>query len=126
MSGRFPDLEVYVRAPELETLQSSLANQLGVQEWLTHGQQLSGRFEAQDEPAEVVIHDRAFKNYCSVWIKKNVTTWLTDLEFAKWLAGELPYEVRCSQSGWIEGEPTDQPTKWFRLRGADLDEVRWD
>ena len=126
MTTRFPDLEAYIRAPDLELLQSRLTIELAVEAWQPIGQQISGHFSAVGERAEIVIQDRAYKNYCSVWIKHNVTPWPTDLDFAKWLAGQLPSEVRCSQSGWIETEPLDQPTLWYRLRGTDIDQVRWD
>jgi hypothetical protein len=126
MTTRFPDLEAYIRAPDLELLQSRLTIELGVEAWQTLGQQISGHFSAGGHRAEIVIQDRAYKNYCSVWIKHNVTPWPTDLDFGKWLAGQLPSEVRCSQSGWIENEPLDQPTLWYRLRGTDIDQVRWD
>ncbi len=49
MTTRFPDLEAYIRAPDLELLQSRLTIELGVEAWQTLGQQISGHFSAGGE-----------------------------------------------------------------------------
>jgi hypothetical protein len=83
MTTRFPDLEVYIRAPDLELLQSRLTIELGVEAWQPLGQQISGQFQAGGDRAEIVIQDRAYKNYCSVWVKKKCDTLAHGSRFCK-------------------------------------------
>ena len=127
MTYRFPDLEIYIRAPDVEQLAARLETVLSLSHWEQEGPLLRARIINESSPADVVLHDRAFKNYCSLWVTQNLTPWDTDLALAEWASNEFPaLDVRCSQSGWSEQEPLDERVKWYRVRAGAVDAVFWD
>jgi hypothetical protein len=124
---RFPDLEIYIRAPDVEQLAARLETVLSLSHWEQEGPLLRARIINESSQADVVLHDRAFKNYCSLWVTQNLTPWDTDLALAEWASNEFPaLDVQCSQSGWSEQESPDGRVKWYRVRAGAVDEVFWD
>ena len=127
MTHRFPDLEIYIRAPDVQQLAARLETALSLSHWEKEGPLLRARIINESSQADVVLHDRAFKNYCSLWVTQNLTPWDTDLALAEWASNEFPaLDVRCSQSGWSEQESLDERVKWYRVRAGAVDEVFWD
>ena len=127
MTQSFPDLEIYIRAPDIAQLATRLGTALSLSHWEREGPQLRASIINESSQADVVLHDRAYKNYCSLWVTQNLTPWDNDLALAKWASEQFPeLEVRCSQSGWSEQEPLNERVKWFRIRAGAVDEVFWD
>ena len=127
MTHPFPDLEIYIRTPDIAQLAACLETALPLSDWKQDGPVLRARIRNESSQADVVLHERAYKKYCSLWVTKNLTPWDTDLALAKWASGEFPeLDIRCSQSGWSERESLDERVKWYRVRASAIDEVYWD
>ena len=84
MTHPFPDLEIYIRTPDIAQLAACLETALSLSHWKQDGSVLRARIRNESSQADVVLHERAYKKYCSLWVTKNLTPWDTDLALAEW------------------------------------------
>ena len=72
----------------------------------------------------MILQASAYKAFTSIWLKANVSTWDTDLDFALALSMKLPSEIRCSIDSWQEQED-GAPDLWWRILDGVQKQVQW-
>ena len=100
--GPFPDIEIYLKRPNLPALLAWLEAAIGPVEASTQGDTSTVTLGAGGpEPLTCIIVSNAVKGgYTSVWFKTNQTPWATDRDCALAAWAALQIEVRCSNGGW--------------------------
>ena len=111
---RYPDLEIYIKAPELDLVADTITAILGPVSWSKTPSLYQGLATTDQGSSEVILQTRAYKGFTSVWLKANISTWDTDLDFALALSAQLSNEIRCSIDSWQEQEG-DAPDLWWRM-----------
>lgn len=123
---RYPDLEIYAKDITFKNVDDWLqANFTEVERKDTVKKKSEARSYWTVDGADVIVFGNALGNYSSIWFKKNTTPWDTDLECARSAAKALNTQIRCSNSGWEEGQSAD--TQWWRVtedEGEML--IQWD
>lgn len=112
MTERFPDLEIYLLKGTSDA----------VREWLSQTFDVVKDIKVSNEHChwhvaemDVFLNVNAEKNFSSLWFKQNKTPWNNDLELARAVYTGLNTEVRCSDSGWQEGEGETGSAGWIKL-----------
>lgn len=100
--GPFPDIEIYLKRPDMPALLAWLEATIGPVEAITQGDTSTVTLGADGtEPLTCIIVSNAVKGgYTSVWFKSNQTPWATDRDCALAAWAALQIEVRCSNGGW--------------------------
>lgn len=100
--GPFPDIEIYLKRPEMPALLGWLDAAMGPVEATTKGGTATVTLRAgSTDPQICVIVTNAVKGgYTSVWFKTDQTPWATDRDCALAAWAALQIEVRCSNGGW--------------------------
>ena len=113
MTERFPDLEIYLLNPDADAISAWLTSvfDTGVEVVST----APGRAHWHIGGMDVFLNDKAEKNFASLWFKQNRTPWNNDLECGRAAFTALACEVRCSDSGWQEGESEDTEGGWIKI-----------
>ncbi|MGB2390048.1 MAG: hypothetical protein ACPH77_03580 [Pseudomonadales bacterium] len=121
---RYPDLEVYVKTSDLDELAAMLDQILSLSPWDKSDSVYCARIDSQRGDSEVYLRPRAYKNFASIWIKKNVTPWSTDHDLALALGEKTNTEIRCSTGSWSDIE-SDEQALWWRIRNGISKQVQW-
>lgn len=126
MSDRFPDIEIYIKRPELSDVIAWLERRFGSANLAslkkeTDDEALVCRLGAED--IECVIVPNAVKGgYMSVWFKSTDTPWPSDRDCALEALSEFGLEVRCSAGSWEEGSDNGG---WLRITPNGETKVNW-
>ena len=115
---RYPDLEIYIKAPELDLVADTITAILGPVSWSKTPSLYQGLATTDQGSSEVILQTRAYKAFTSIWLKANISTWDTDLDFALALSAQLSNEISCSIDSWQEQEGDAQDLWWRLLDGA--------
>ncbi len=115
---RFPDLEIYAKETTFKA----------IDDWLTERFQhverkdtVTKKSEARSywivDGSEVIAFGNAIGKFTSIWFKQNSSPWNTDFECAQDACKALNTEVRCSNSGWEDGQGPE--AQWWRITEAE-------
>ena len=121
---RYPDLEIYVKALELDLVADAITAILGSVSWSKTPSLYQGAAVTDQGSSPIILQGRAYKAFASVWLTANISIWDTDLDFALALSAELPNEIRCSIDSWLEQED-DAPDLWWRILDGVQKQVQW-
>ena len=121
---RYPDLEIYIKAPELDLVADAITAMLGAVSWSKTPSLYQGLAITDQGNSAVILQSRAYKAFTSIWLKANISTWDTDLDFALALSAKLPSEIRCSIDSWQE-QADDAPDLWWRILDGVQKQVQW-
>lgn len=115
---RYPDIEIYAKDIDFKQIEEWLSQHFKSverKEVVTKKSEARIHLIADDE--EVLVFGNAMGKYSSIWFKKNNSPWDTDLDCARVACKELDTQIRCSNSGWEEGQPADN--QWWRVTEAE-------
>ena len=118
MTQRFPDIELYILKPETTQIHEWLNDEFGsnkVELQPATNNQSTWHIKVGDEIVICVLTHKVEKNFASLWFNKNRMIWNNDLDAARSLYQSTKIEVRCSASGWKEGDPEDGSEEWMKL-----------
>ena len=127
MSKRFPDLEIYIKRVDPESVTGWLESNFKLVSTRKDKNSVNCDLLSRDESEmECVILEKAAKGgYLSVWFKQNKTEWDTDRQCAEaafsYFKCRTGTEIRCSTGGW-EGE---DEAGWFRFTEEGIQQVNW-
>ncbi len=123
---RYPDLEIYAKDITFKDVDDWLkARFKQVERKDTVKKKSEARSYWVVDGADVIVFGNALGNYSSIWFKHNNTPWDTDLDCARDAAKALNTQIRCSNSGWEEGQSAD--TQWWRVTEAEGEMlIEWD
>lgn len=121
---RYPDLEIYIKALELDVIADALTAILGPISWSKTPSLYQGVVSTDRGSSALILQASAYKAFTSIWLKANVSTWDTDLDFALALSMKLPSEIRCSIDSWQEQED-GAPDLWWRILDGVQKQVQW-
>ena len=121
---RYPDLEIYIKAPDLDLVADAIQSILCPITWSKTPSLYQGLATTAQGSSEVILQTRAYKAFTSIWLKVNISNWETDLDFALALSAQVPNEIRASIDSWQEQEPAT-PDLWWRIQDGLLKQVQW-
>lgn len=121
MNDRFPDIEIYIKRPELSDVIAWLERRFGSVKKEARGEALVCRLGVEN--IECVIVSNAVKGgYMSAWFKSTDTPWSSDRECALEASLEFGLEVRCSAGSWEEDNDNGG---WLRITPKGETHVNW-
>ena len=117
---RYPDLEIYAKDITFKQVEDWLKTHFGAVE-RTHmvTKKSEARLHLNVNDMEVLVFGNAIGKYSSIWFKQNQTPWANDLEAAHDAAKHLNTQIRCSNSGWEEGQGPE--SQWWRVVEGETD-----
>ena len=123
---RYPDLEIYAKDISFKDVDDWLhATFTTVERKDTVKKKSEARSYWSVDGSDVIVFGNALGNYSSIWFKQNNSPWDTDLECARSAASALKTQIRCSNSGWEEGQSAD--TQWWRVTEEEGEMlIQWD
>ena len=127
MSDSYPDIEIYLKRPDIEALRTWLDARVGVGSSAKRG---NATILTVGEPAfDCVVVENAVKGgYASVWLQSDQTPWPTDRDCAVDAFNALGVETRCSAGPWEE-PPADGEENvtggWIRFTDSGESRVNW-
>ena len=123
---RYPDLEIYAKDITFKDVDDWLiATFKDVERKDTVKKKSEARSYWTVDGADIIVFGNALGNYSSIWFKQNNTPWDTDLDCARDAAKALNTQIRCSNSGWEEGQGPE--TQWWRVTTEEGEMlIEWD
>lgn len=125
MTERFPDIEIYLMKPDPAAVRAWLAASVDTIEDVRilpdHHHWLA---TCGAKKIDIFLNEKAEKNFASLWVKQNHTPWNTDLDCARSAHKALGIEIRCSDSGWQEGEG-ESDSGWLKLIRGEEKPFEW-
>jgi len=117
---RYPDLEIYAKDITFKQVEDWLKTRFeSVERTQVVTKKSEARLHLTVDDMEVLIFGNAIGKYSSLWFKQNQTPWNNDLDLAHEAAKELATQVRCSNSGWQEGQGPE--SQWWRVVDGEED-----
>lgn len=115
----FPDIEIYIKRPNLDALIAWIEISIGPSSHSTRGTTTQIAFP--DKTSCIIVENAVKGGYTSVWFKSSRTPWATDRDcaLAAWLHFQI--ETRCSSGGW---NGLDEQG-WLRFTDAGEAIVNW-
>jgi len=111
---RYPDIEIYAKDITFKQVEDWLAQYFDqVERKNVVTKKSEARIHLSADGSEVVVFGNAIGKYSSIWFKQNNSPWNTDLECARVAAKDLATQIRCSNSGWEEGQGPE--SQWWRV-----------
>lgn len=120
--ARYPDIEIYIRQPELADVIDWLDHRIGVEDRQTQGNTTTCRLAGGIDC--VLVDNAVTGGFLSVWFKSGDTPWATDEACAREVFSTLGLEVRCSRGSWDEGSDGEEPG-WLCISQAGESVIRW-
>ena len=113
--NRYPDIEIYVRAVSLETIEAWL-NTIFNEVQLIHDKKQSGSshqytLRYQEQSILLLVIENAIDDFISLWFQSSITPWADDITCAREAYAFFDQEVRCSTGSWQEDN--DDQDQWF-------------
>lgn len=117
---RYPDIEIYAKDIEFKQVEDWLNQHFDVVERKNLVTKKSeARLELIADGSNIMIFGNAIGKYTSIWFTKNNSPWNTDLDCAHEAAKAFDTQVRCSNSGWEEGQGPE--SQWWRVVDGEED-----
>lgn len=111
---RYPDIEIYAKDINFKQIEEWLSQHFkSVERKDVVTKKSEARIHLIADGEEVLVFGNAMGKYSSIWFKKNNSPWDTDLDCARVACKELDTQIRCSNSGWEEGQGAD--SQWWRV-----------
>ena len=111
---RYPDIEIYAKDITFVQVEEWLAKHFTkVERKDVITKKSEARIHLLVDGDEVLVFGNAISKYSSIWFKKNNSPWNTDLDCARIACKELNTQVRCSNSGWEDGQGPE--CEWWRV-----------
>ncbi|EAT12142.1 hypothetical protein HF888_05005 [Bermanella marisrubri] len=111
---RYPDIEIYALDITFKQIGDWLKTRFSeVEQTQLVKKKSEARATWKADGMIVTVFGNAVGAFSSIWFQTNATPWDTDLECAQTASHELNTEIRCSNSGWSEGQRPD--TKWWQI-----------
>jgi len=124
MTEVFPDIEIYIKNPEPESLLEWLSVHFDIV--ATQQKSKATHYQLVHDGSELkaILMPEAVKGkFASLWFTSNNTPWGSDMECARDAFQQLDKEVRCSLGSW---EPCDSEDElWLRINEAGEKKIRW-
>ena len=115
---RYPDIEIYAKDIDFKQIEDWLSKHFkSVERKDVVTKKSEARIHLLADGEEVLVFGNAMGKYSSIWFKKNTSPWDTDVDCARNACKELDTQIRCSNSGWEEGQPAD--SQWWRVTEAE-------
>ena len=130
MNQRLPDLEVYIKCPDISVIQHWLAEQLPSLTLLKEkkGKPITYIYQADHngQRLPIVLVEKAAGGFASLWIDSNQSPWDNDEALATVLIKQLGLEIRFAKGGWSEGDAeTEENETWIKLTPNGKREIQW-
>ena len=127
-----PDIEIYVKQADMKIISNWLDkhfSKLELPTQATHifekGKSIRAKVFYDDAYSELIITPQAAgKQFCSIWIKDNISPWENDEACARSFLEVADLEIRCSASGWQEQED-EQSAQWLMLTRTEEKLINW-
>jgi hypothetical protein len=111
---RYPDIEIYAKDTTFKQIEDWLAKHFKtIERKQVVTKKSEARLELLVDGDEVLIFGNAIGKYSSVWFKSNNSPWNNDLECAHSACADLNTQIRCSNSGWEDGQGPE--SQWWRI-----------
>lgn len=124
MTDVYPDIEIYIKNPDLDKLTAWLNEHFDGVDMDTNVTPVPITLSASGTAIEAVLVLEAVKGkFASLWFKDNQTPWPTDIDCARSAFEALGQEIRCSTGPWEPGQPEEE--QWFRLSDKGETRVHW-
>ncbi|WP_036565007.1 hypothetical protein [Oceanospirillum beijerinckii] len=125
MTTAFPDIEIYVNAPELEQIEQWLRE---VFAGLGQPKRLDKRtllyIATREDGVEIPINvvEKAAGKYWSIWFDSPASPWDTDIDCARAAFAYFDTTIRCSIGSWEPDQPMDL---WWQISKKGEGEISW-
>ena len=128
-----PDIEIYIKSPNADQIITWLSQQFNEikidlddsklkKSQTIHGEVLK---EGLAGCIELSITPHAAEPaFTSIWFKSAGTGWQNDEECSVSFVEMFENEVRCSNSGWTEGED-NMNEEWISFKGGKRKRISW-
>ena len=121
MPDAFPDIEIYIKRPNLADIVAWLERRFGVVFREQRGDSLICHL-GHDRVTCAIVENAVKGGFTSVWFKSSQTPWATDRDCALEAAAEFNLEVRCSAGSWQEDE---EGPGWLRITADGESTINW-
>jgi len=121
----FPDIEIYVQEPKLETVESwrnELFSSLAEPKRLDKSKLLYTEVNAEGTEVPVHVVEKAAGKYWSIWFDSPESGWATDIECARGAFAFFNSTIRCSVGSWEPDQPLDL---WWQISKNGEGEISW-
>jgi hypothetical protein len=115
----FPDIEIYVKRPDVGALIVWIETKMGPVSHVTRGSTTT--VQLPDQTSCIIVENAVKGGYTSVWFKSKQTPWATDRDCALAAWTHFQLETRCSSGGW---NGLDEQG-WLRFTDAGETIVNW-
>lgn len=120
------DIEIYLLNPDVQQVVAWLAQRFDSVMAQTNDKLPATAWSALvqhgDHQLPVMLVLKASSQFASLWFNSPHSPWADDLACAQDLHAALGFEVRCSPSGWEEGQESEL---WYQLRHGQLNLIPW-
>lgn len=126
------DIEIYIKAATPEAIQewlSLITLSLDAKSFSPKRQAYWATMQSLDETIdeaskefEIIVLSSVQNNYSSIWFNSAKTPWANDKACAKQAFDHFKSAVRCTASGWQEG---DQPDQWLHIDDSGEEVIDW-
>lgn len=111
---RYPDIEIYAKDISFQQIDEWLKLHFNdVERQQTVTKKSEARSHWLVDGSEVIVFGNAIGSFSSIWFKQNNSPWDDDLSCARDASKFFNSQVRCSNSGWEEGQGPD--AQWWRV-----------
>lgn len=120
---RQPDIEIYIKEANRETISDWLADALGAScDW-----QKKGRVSrCQCVAIPVVWFEQAVGKWHSLLLESDKTPWANDAECAQAAATALQVNVRCAPGSWQEADGDANVDSWLQVSpDGKIETITW-
>jgi len=122
MTESWPDIEIYLKRPDLDAIRQWLDERLGIRDEFARGE--ARVFLLGEAALECVVIENAVRGgYTSVWFRSAQTPWPDDRSCAVEAHERFGIEVRCSAGPWEDGD--DEDGNWIRLTDQGEQRANW-
>ncbi len=121
----FPDIEIYVQDPDLETIESWFKELFASHSEPKRLDKRTLLYQAvKADGTEVPVHvvEKAAGKYWSIWFDSPESGWATDIECARAAFAFFNSTIRCSVGSWEPDQPMDL---WWQISKKGEGEISW-
>jgi hypothetical protein len=125
MAESFPDIEIYIKNPDTNSILAWLGSIFESVDASTKGRRTLIKLKSPDDVVDCLLLIDAVKgNFASLWFQSSKTHWKTDKECALDAFAQLHQEIRCSTHGWETDEIENEET-WLKITGDGESTISW-
>ena len=117
---RYPDIEIYAKDITFKQVEEWLDQHFtSIERKNVVTKKSEARLHLLIDGSEVLVFGNAIGKYSSIWFKQNNSPWDTDIDCAHEACKALNTQIRCSNSGWEEGQGPE--SQWWRVTESEDD-----